>query len=173
MNTWNNYWLRAAIIIVIFMNLLVTTAATVIAYKRINTNISPIVYLLWASYFFVMLTIIITHKKDNMHKAILNCMFLVLLGIPIAGLSMPISLLIHGFMPVAIRGNLYILISLVILFYLFIRHERYSILDAVTKLAGYTGEITTLKRKSSFAKYLMFEVSLFLVTVVVAHFYLS
>jgi len=173
MNTWNNYWLRTATIIVIFMNLLVTTAATVIAYKRINTNISPVVYLLWASYFFVMLTIIITHKKENMHKAILNCLFLVLLGIPIAGLSMPISLLIHGFMPVAIRGNLYILVSLVMLFYLFIRHERYSILDAVTKLAGYAGEVTTLKYKASFVKYLIFETSFFLLVVLVSRFCLS
>ena len=173
MNTWNNYWLRTAIITVMFMNLLVTTAAAVIAYKRINTNISPIVYLLWASYFFIMLTVVITHKKENMHKAVLNCIFLILLGIPIAGLSMPISLLIHGFMPVAIRGNLYILISLIILFYLFIRHERYSILDAVTKLAGYIGEITTLKYRASFVKYLTFEISLFLIVVVITHFYLS
>ena len=173
MNTWNNYWLRTAILIVIFMNLLVTTAAAVIAYKRINTNISPIVYLMWASYFFVMLTIIITHKKENMHKAILNCLFLVLLGIPVAGLSMPISLLMHGFMPVAIRGNLYILVSLVMLFYLLIRYEKYSILDAVTKLAEYTGEITTLKHKASFVKYLIFEASFFLLVILVSRFYLS
>ena len=173
MNTWNNYWLRTATIIVIFMNLLVTTAAAVIAYKRINTNISPIVYLLWASYFFVMLTVVITHKKENMSKAILNCIFLILVGIPIAALSMPVSLLAHGFLPVAIRGNLYILVSLVMLFYLFIRHERYSILDAVTKLAEYTGEITTLRYKASFVKYLIFEASFFLLVVLMAHFYLN
>ncbi|MEI6080115.1 MAG: hypothetical protein WCQ53_05745 [bacterium] len=171
MNTWNNYWLRTAVIIVIFMNLLVTTAATVIAYKRMATNVSPIVYLLWASYFFVMMTLMISHKKDNMQKAVLNCLFLVLLGIPIAGLGLPISMLVHGFNPVAIRGNFYILISLMILFYLLIRHERFSILDAVTKLAVYTGEITTLRYKASFSKYLIFESSLFCIVVVLGHFY--
>ena len=108
-------------------------STTVVAYKRINTSISPIVYLLWSSYFFVMLTLIITHKKENIHKAILNCLFLVLLGIPIAGLSMPVSLFINGFTTVAIKGNMYIIVSLFILFYLLIRHERFTILDAITK----------------------------------------
>ncbi|MEI6092420.1 MAG: hypothetical protein WCQ47_01910, partial [bacterium] len=140
MNTWNNYWIRTATIIVLFMDLLVMTATTVIAYNRGNTNISPIVYLLWSSYFFVMLTLIITHKKENMHKAILNCLFLVLLGIPIAGLSMPVSLFIKGFTSVAIKGNLYIILSLFILLYLLIRHERFTILDAITKLTMYTKE---------------------------------
>lgn len=173
MNTWNNYWARTAAIIVIFMDLMVMFSTTVVAYKRINTSISPIVYLLWSSYFFVMLTLIITHKKENIHKAILNCLFLVLLGIPIAGLSMPINLFINGFTNIAIKGNMYIIVSLFILFYLLIRHERFTILDAITKLTLYTREVTTLKHRSSFAKYLMFEISLFIVLVFSFHFYLN
>jgi hypothetical protein len=173
MNKWNSYWLRTASILVIFMNLVVTSTAAAVAYKRLYTNVAPIIYLLWASYFFVMLTLIISHKKANMHKAVLNCLVLVLIGIPVAGLGLPVSMLFRGFNIVAVKANLYILISLVIIFYLLIRLERFSILDAVTKLAGYTGEITTIKYRSSFAKYLIFESSIFLLVLIVAHFYLS
>jgi hypothetical protein len=173
MNTWNNYWLRTAAILVIFMNLIVTTAAAAVAYKRLYTSISPIIYLLWSSYFFVMLTIIISHKKNNMHKAVMNCMVLVLIGIPVAGLGLPVSMLFRGFNLVAVKANLYILVSLLITFYLLMRMERFSVLDSMTKLAGYTGEITTLKHRSSFAKYLIFEASIFCMIVVVAHAYLS
>jgi hypothetical protein len=173
MNSWKNYWHRSAVIIVIFLNFIVTASATIIAYKKTTTTLPPFVYLLWASYFFVLLTLLISHKKKNMQKAVLNAMVLVLAAIPVSGLAIPLSLIFRGLSPEIFKANLFVFLSLVALLFLLIRHERFNILEAVTKLSNYMGELHHTGWRSSFAKYLIFETTLFLSFVLITALYLS
>ena len=173
MNTWNNYWHRSGLIVVVFINFIVTASATMIAYKRTVTAVPPIIYLLWASYFFVLLTLLISHKKQNMQKAVLNAMVLVLTAIPISGLSIPLSLIFRGLSPEIFKGNLFIFVSLLAILFLLIRHERFNILEAVTKLSNYTGELRLRGWNSSFAKYLSFELTFYVLFGLSFFFYIK
>lgn len=148
-----SYTLRSAIVLVIFMNLIVITAALLHSF---SFSLS-----LWWSLFFVLLILSIIHKKQGLEKAFLNIIILLLLAIPIAGISMPINLIIKGFYLLPIRSTLYIFISLICLLYLCIRHQRYTILDLVSKMTTYMFEIKTIGLKSNFAMYLIFETMLF------------
>lgn len=170
---WKNYWHRSAVIIIVFINFIVTASATVIAYKKATTTLPPFVYLLWSGYFFVLLTLLISHKKKNMQKAVLNAMALVLTAIPISGLAIPLSLIFRGLSLDIFKGNLFIFVSLLVLLFLLIRHERFNILEAVTKLSNYTGELRHKTWRSSFAKYLIFETVLFLSFILITGLYLS
>jgi hypothetical protein len=172
MNTWKNYWHRSAIIIITFINFIVTASATIIAYKEKMTILPPFIYLLCSSYFFVLLTLLISHKKKNMQKAILNAMVLVLVAIPIAGLSIPLSFIFRGLSLDIFRGNLFIFVSLLGLLFLLIRHERFNITEAVKKLSDYMGELKLKGWKSSFVKYVIFETFIFLGFILISSLYL-
>ena len=158
------YWLRSFIVGIAFLDLCVTGIAS---------SASPtFVHLAWMSYFLVMVGLIVSHKKQNMQKAILNFIVLLMIGIPISGLSMPFALLVRGMEFGAVKGNFYIFISLVSLMYLAVRHENMSIPEAASKVAVYVGEIRETKLKSSFGRYILVEAIVFISTMVLGYFYL-
>lgn len=148
-----SYTLRSSIILVIFMNLTVMTAALLHSYK------TPLA--LWWSFFFVLLILSIIHKKEGLEKAFNNIIILLLTAIPIAGISMPIALITKGFYMTPVRSLLYVFISLVCLLYLSIRHQRYTILEMVAKISNYMFELRTEGLRSNFAIYLIAEIILF------------
>jgi len=135
------------------MNLAVITTALLHGFK------TPLA--IWWSYFFLLLVLSIIHKKQGMEKAFINIIILLLTAIPIVGISMPIVLIVKGFYLTPIRSLLYIFISLVCLLYLCVRHQRYTMLDLVSKISSYIFEIKTAGMKSNFAMYLVFEIIIF------------
>ena len=158
------YWLRSFIVAIAFLDLCVTGIA--------SSSNPTFIHLAWASYFIVMVGLIVSHKKQNMQKAILNFIVLLMIGIPISGLSMPFALLVRGMEFGAVKGNFYIFISLVSLMYLAIRHENMSIPEAASKVAVYVGEFRETKFKSSFGKYILVETMVFICTMILGYFYL-
>jgi len=158
------YWLRSSIVAIAFLDLCVTGIA--------SSSAPTFIHLAWTSYFIVMIGLIVSHKKQNMQKAILNFIVLLMIGIPISGLSMPFALIIRGMEFGAVKGNFYIFISLLCLMYLAVRHENMSIPEAASKVAVYVGEIREAKFKSSFARYILAEAILFASTMVLGYFYL-
>ena len=158
------YWLRSFIVAIAFLDLCVTGIAS---------SASPtLIHLAWLSYFLVMVGLIVSHKKQNMHKAILNFIVLLMIGIPISGLSMPFALIVRGMEFGAVKGNFYIFVSLVCLMYLALRHEKMSIPEAASKVAVYVGEIRETKFRSSFGRYLLVEIIVFVSTITFGYFYL-
>ena len=159
-----SYWLRSFIITTAFLVLCVTSIAAV--------SHPTLLHIAWASYFMVVVGLIVSHRKENSHKAMLNLMVLLMAGLPIACLSMPAAILFRNFEFGAIKGNFYIFISLVSLLYLAIRHEKLSIPEAASKVAVYVGEIRTSKLRSSFGKYLLGEAILFTLCMALGSYYL-
>jgi len=157
------YWLRSSIVAIAFLDLCVTGIAS-------SAN-PTFIHLAWASYFLVMVGLIVSHKKQNMQKAILNFIILLMIGIPISGLSMPFALIVRGMAFGAIKGNFYIFISLLSLIYLAVRHEKMSIPEAASKVAVYVGEIRESKFRSSFGKYILAETIVFITTMTLGYFY--
>jgi len=157
------YWLRSFIVAIAFLDLCVTGIAT--------SSSPTFIHLAWTSYFIVMVGLIVSHKKQNMQKAILNFIVLLMIGIPISGLSMPFALIIRGMEFGAVKGNFYIFISLLSLMYLAVRHEKMSIPEAASKVAVYVGEIKEAKLRSSFGRYLLSELIVFVTTITLGYFY--
>lgn len=158
------YWLRSFIVAVAFLDLCVTGIAS--AARPTFTHLA------WMSYFIVMVGLIVAHKKENMHKAILNFIVLLMIGIPISGLSMPFALIMRGMEFGAVKGNFYIFVSLLSLLYLAIRHEKMSIPETASKVAVYVGEIRAGKLRSSFGRYALVEAIVFVSTMTLGYFYL-
>jgi len=149
----STYWKRSAMILIVFMNLAITAVCAVSNYK--------LGYVMWCAYFLILLGLIISHKKDAVRKAMMNVILLTLVGIPISGLSIPVSLILRGFNLEAVKGNLYLFVSIAAIMYLAIRHEGFSIPETATKLSAYVAEIRTRRLRSSFAIYLTCEFVLF------------
>lgn len=158
------YWLRSFIVAIAFLDLCVTGIA--------SSSVPTFIHLAWTSYFLVLVGIIVSHKKENMHKAILNFIILLMVGIPISGLSMPFALIVRGMEFGAVKGNFYIFVSLLCLLYLALRHEKMSIPEAASKVAVYVGEIKETKFKSSFGRYILVESIVFISTIILGYFYL-
>ena len=173
MNTWKNYWHRSAIVIVIFINLLVCTSASLAAYRLLESSLPPILYLMWTVYFFILLALIISHKKKNIRKAILNVMIMVLALIPLSGIGIPLSLVTRPEAHDTLRGSIFIFLSLISLLILLIRHERWTIKDAIRELYSYVMEMKKYGWRSSFSKYLISEISAFILLTISVHIYLS
>ncbi len=148
-----SYTLRSFILIIIFMNLAVITASLSHGFK------APLA--LWWSYFFVLLVLSLSYKKKATEKAFLNMMILLLVAIPIAGIGLPLILIIKTFNMTPARSILYMLISLLCILYLCIRHQRYTILEAVSKISNYLFELRSQKIRSSLASYFIFELLIF------------
>ncbi|MFH1224099.1 MAG: hypothetical protein V1647_07160 [Pseudomonadota bacterium] len=153
------YIARSIMLLIVFMNVAINIISAISHYS--------VVYVMWGSYFFILLGLIISHKKDAIGKAMLNIMILTLIAVPVSGLSIPVSLIARGVNLDAVKGNLYILVSIVAVFYLAMRHEKFTIPDMVTKISGYVGEFSTKRFRSSFALYTMTELLLFVVLVIV------
>jgi len=157
------YWLRSFIVAIAFLDLCVTGIA--------SSARPTFVHLAWTSYFLVLVGLIVAHKKQNMHKAILNFIVLLMIGIPISGLSMPFALIIRGMAFGPVKGNFYIFVSLLSLMYLALRHERMSIPEATSKVAVYVGEIKDTRLRSSFGRYILAETIVFITTMAFGYFY--
>lgn len=156
----NPYWARSTMILLVFMNLAINVIAMISNYR--------LGYVMWAAYFLILLGLVITHKKDAVRKAMLNVMFLTLIALPISGLSIPVSIIVRHLNLDAVKGNFYIFMSILAILYLAIRHEKFSILDTVTKLSVYIGEVHTMRLKASFARYIISETIVFGVLTFVA-----
>lgn len=148
-----SYSLRSFILIIIFMDLAVITASLSQGFK------TPLA--LWWSFFFVLFVLSLSYKKAAMEKAFLNMIVLLLIAIPIAVVGLPLILIIKTFQMTPAKSLLYILISMLCLLYLCMRHQRYTILEAVAKITNYIFELRSQRMRSSFASYLVFEAAVF------------
>jgi len=158
------YWLRSSIVTITFLNLCVISIATL--------SRPTLMHIAWASYFMVLMGLVISHKKQNMSKAMLNFIILLMIGVPISALSMPFALIFRNLAFSAVKANFYILISLISLVYLALRHEKLSIPEAAAKVAVYVGEIREAKLRSSFGRYILGEALVFAITFSLSSYYL-
>lgn len=158
------YWLRTAIVTIAFLDLCVTGIAAL--------SHPSLLHIAWGAYFIVLVGLIISHKKKNMHKAFLNFIVLLMIAIPISGLYIPIAWVLRGLEFSNIKGSFYIFLSLLALIYLAVRHEKLSIPEAASKVAVYVGEIRADRLRSSFGRYLLGETLVFLTTFVLGYYYL-
>jgi hypothetical protein len=158
------YWLRTAIITIAFLDLCVTGISSM--------SHPTLVHIAWASYFILLLGLVISHRKKNMPKAFLNFIILLMIGVPIAGLYVPIAWILRHFEFGAVKGNFYMFLSLIALIYLAVRHEKMTVPEAASKVAVYVGEIRVDKLRSSFGRYLLGEVIAFFIIFALGSYYL-
>lgn len=152
----SSYILRSGMIAIAFMNMLVAGMAC--------ANI-------WTSFFLIILGLLVSHKKKHLSNAMINLVILLMIGIPIAGINIPIAIIVRGIEFSAIKGNFYLLASLIVIMYFAVRHEKLSIPELTNKVAGVFGDIRLNKFRSIYSKYLIAELCLFIVSVILFNYW--
>ena len=160
-----SYTIRSFIILIIFMNITVLSTSLVHSFR------TPIV--LWWSYFFVLMILSFSYRKHQKEKAFINMIILLLIGLPIAGVGIPVTAIIKTFNTTPLKSTLYIFISTACLLYLVIRHQGYNTLETISKVSNYLIELKQQGIRSSLFSYIIFEVLLFLGAILFWSFYRS
>jgi hypothetical protein len=152
-----SYTIRSFMIVISFLNFIIHGFATWLYYREGFIITSPFLRLFLCVYFLILTVLIVGHKKNHttaMNNNIIMSLFLSLLIFINMFIKMNLSVL---------KGNFFILLSLISIIYLAIIHEGISFKSYYNRLKAY---ILESKKQSSFIKYLTIELaSLIILTI--------
>jgi hypothetical protein len=102
------------------------------------------------------------HKEKNRYKAMYNIVFLSILGIVINFIHLPFTLFLEN--TVKTTSVFYVIFSILTIMYLAFRHEKKTFKKFLNDFLNYIKETKTKKLKSSFLRYSLAELSIFILT---------